>query len=253
MGDIREQLNVRLGELRRTASNDAMWVREGAAPNSAYYERASRNLAELRDVEATLATMQLADAQLEVAKAQRDVAEQQRLANAADATKRSTAEETAFWARRFLTSITVANVGALVAVLLFLSKPDSPLVPMSTATLAVQFFTLGTIVGGAYPLAKMLALWIWGDRRKPLHAVVVADFCLPALVAGSLILGAGITTRAVFDLYQTRARTAEQAAKQIHRDGLSADAGAAQQAGQQAQGEGAEGPQPRQPAGAGAP
>lgn len=209
MGDIREQLNERLRELRQTAANDSMWVREGAAPNSVNYQRASRNLAELREVEATLATMQLADAQIEVANAQRDVAEQQRLANLADATKRSTAEETAFWARRFLTSITVANVGALVAVLLFLSKPDSPLVPVTSAALAIQLFTLGALVGGAYPLAKIFALWIWNDRPKPLHAILVADFCLPALVAGSLILGAMVTTRAIFDVYQARVLAAD--------------------------------------------
>lgn len=204
VGDIRDQLNQRLRELRQTEGRDAMWVREGAAPRSANYERASRNLAELREVEATLATMQLADAQLEVAKAQREVAAQQRHANDADAMKRSKAEDSAFWARRFLTSITVANVGALVAVLVFMSKPDSPLVPTSSTTMAVRLFMVGTLLGGFYPVGKIFALWLWNDQRRPLAPRIIADIFLPAVAAAALFAGSWISIQAVFDVYEQR-------------------------------------------------
>ena len=205
MGDIRDQLNVRLQQLRLSAEKDAMWVRDGADPRSSAYERASRNLAELRQVEATLAAMQLADAQREVALAQREVAEQQRVANEAEAVKRSLAEESAFWTRRFLTSITVANVGGLVAVLVFMSKPDSPLVPILSASLAVRYFMAGAVLGGAYPLAKIAALWIWGDRKRPASAAIVAEFILPGLATLALIAGTATATSAIFDVYGDRA------------------------------------------------
>lgn len=204
MSDIRDELNKRLQELRETAAKDVVSVRDGAAPTSVTYERASRNLAELREVEATLATMQLADAQRDVANAQREVADQQRVANEADARQRSTAEESAFWARRFLTSITIANVGGLVAVLVFLSKPDSPVVPLDSAGWAVRLFAAGTFLGGAYPLAKITALWIWRDRPRPLNAAVMAEFVIPGLATFALLTGTAIATGAVFDVYSAR-------------------------------------------------
>lgn len=211
MGDIRDQLNDRLKELRLTAVKDAMWVRDGADPRSRNYERASRNLSELREVEATLATMQLADAQLEVAKAQRDVAAQQRVANQADAARQSRAEEIAFWARRFLTSVTVANVGGLAAVLVFLSKPDSPLVSMGAANLAIYSFSLGTVVGSFSPLAKIMQLWLWKDRPRTAFSMFAVEIGMPAAAVASLLLGAWISIHSVTSVYEQRTIAATSA------------------------------------------
>jgi hypothetical protein len=165
MGDIREQLNDRLGELRGTAARDANWVRDGAAPSSANYERASRNLAELRTIEATLATMQLSDAQKEVAKAQRDVAEAQRAATQSADAHRSKNEEIAFWVRRYLTSLAIASGATLFAVLAAMVKPDAPRFPPADVFAAVKLLGSATLLSGLYPLARALVISIdWPGR-----------------------------------------------------------------------------------------
>lgn len=96
MTDIRGRLNERRRELLQSFDDDAMWVRGGADPTSPRYERSGRNIVELREIEATLATMQLADAQAGVADAQREVAAAQRDANVTAERERSASEDVTF-------------------------------------------------------------------------------------------------------------------------------------------------------------
>lgn len=191
MTHIRDDLNRRLAELRDASVQDAVWVRDGAAPGSAYFERASRNLNELRSIEATLATMQLADAQLEVADAQREVAQAQRQANEEEASKRSKSEETAFWARRYFTTIAVANAGALFAVVAFMVKPDSPAFPDEDVLGIIRLLMAGTVMGGAYPLVRIAGLR--GLMGLGLGRQIVVDWMWPAVMTFLLLGGlAGI-------------------------------------------------------------
>lgn len=203
MSDIRDDLNARMNVLRAQFSVNADIVRTSLS-DSRDFATAQRNIQELRDIESTIATMQLADAQDRVAKSQLEVASQQQAANTADAAKRSANEESSFWARRFLTSITVANLGGFVAVVLFLSKSDSPLVDISDVSMAIRTFALGTAIGGIYPLAKIAAIAIWKEKQRPLHAIIAAEFMIPFISAVCLISGSITATDAAFMSYQSR-------------------------------------------------
>tara|TARA_R110002051_G_scaffold315555_1_gene394029 strand:- start:71 stop:712 length:642 start_codon:yes stop_codon:yes gene_type:complete len=200
MGDIRYKLNERLGTLRLSANEDAGWVQDGADPSSPRFERASRNISEQRTIEATLATMQLADAQREVARAQREVAEEQRKANVAQAERQSASEEIAFWSRRYATGLTVAHAAGLVATLAFLTKGDSPVVPLSDVIPTFWMFALGLALGGMHPLLKILSLLTKGAKRF----WTVVDWTW--LAATFFLLGGAITGAAGTSLEAYAAR-----------------------------------------------
>ena len=175
MTEIRAGLNRRLEELRgRLEFDKDNLLKYG--PEDHMYLHAQRNISELREVEAILATMQLADAQLQVAKAQREDTE-------ARSKKASTAEEFSFWSRRFLTTTTVAHAVGLVSTLAFLTKKDSPRVPVEDVEKVLECFLAGLLLGGSYPLMMMLWVWLSLDAAK--------DFLLRS---GTLILWPAFTT-----------------------------------------------------------
>lgn len=191
MTDIRQRLNDRRAELLNSFDEDAMWVRDGAAPSGPQYERSQRNIAELRDIENTLALMQLADSQDGVAKAQREVAEAQRDLNAQEQKSRSASEETAFWIRRFLTTVAIANAAGLVSVLAGISKTDAPLLNSAAVVVAVVCFSAGTVLGGLYPLLRAAAL-VRAEGPAPLpHLRRFVNWWYPAITAG-LFLGGSV-------------------------------------------------------------
>jgi len=80
MSDIRHRLNVRREQLIEREEADHKTLNAGNATTSRF-QTAARNVEELRSIDATLATMQLADAQKELANSQRQVAEAQQEAN----------------------------------------------------------------------------------------------------------------------------------------------------------------------------
>jgi glutaminase len=204
VGDIRDQLNDRLQELRETATLDANWVRDGAAPTSARYERSSRNLAELRTIEATLATMQLSDAQREVAQAQRDVADAQRAAtHSADAHK-SKSEEISYWVRRYLTSIAIASGATLLAVLATMVKPDAPRFPSEDVFSAVKLLVSATFLSGIYPLARALVISLDWRGRVGASIGFLNVWGIPVFATILFALGVGVILINTVEWYSAR-------------------------------------------------
>ncbi len=211
MSDIRARLNVRRDDLLARVPRDEMFVEGGAHVGSQSYDIASRNLGELRAIEATLATMQLADAQMGVAAAQREIAAAQRAANDQADTARSVKEEESFWSRRYLTTLAVANAGGLFAFLAFLTRADAPLVPWWMVTSAFGAFLLGSVYGGTYPLQRLLLL------KPRAHGKVVrlaVTFWVPFAMTVCFALALCVVTAGAFTVYDARLDTlATEAAK----------------------------------------
>lgn len=189
MTDIRENLNRRRQELLLSFDNDAMWVRDGANPNSAQYERSKRNIVELREIEATLATMQLADAQAGVAGAQREVAAAQRDANETAEKERTASEDVTFWTRRFLTTISVGNAAGLSAVLIAMNQADAPSVGLERLGWIILAFGGGAFLGGTVPLLRLV---LAADRLRSMRAFLrlLAGWVYPILATACFLIGA---------------------------------------------------------------
>lgn len=189
MTDIRERLNERREELLQNFDKDAMWVRDGADPSSPRYERSRRNIVELREIEATLATMQLADAQVGVADAQREVAAAQRDANLTAERERSASEDVTFWSRRYLTTISVGNAAGLSAVLIAMNQADAPAVDLRGLVWIILAFGGGAFLGGTVPLLRV-ALAV--ERLKPMRAflALLAGWIYPILATACFLFGA---------------------------------------------------------------
>ena len=159
MTDIRHRLNVRREQLIEREATDHKTLNAGQATTSRF-QTAARNVEELRSIDATLATMQLADAQREVASSQRKVAEAQQEANKQSEREGADREEFGYWTRRFLTNITIANSAGFAAIVLFISKPDSPLMDYEAVKKATMYFFYGMILGGAVPILAMLGMFV---------------------------------------------------------------------------------------------
>jgi len=186
--DIREKLNERRNELLGTFERDAAWVRDGADPSSPRYERSKRNIDELREIEATLATMQLADAQLRVADAQHEVASAQRASNEAADKERAASEDVTFWTRRFLTTISLGNAAGLSAVLIAMNQADAPSVDIRRLGWIIIAFGTGAFLGGTVPL---LRLALAAKRLQPMKAFLgfLAGWLYPILVSLCFLVG----------------------------------------------------------------
>ncbi len=194
----------------------------GGHATSSRFQTAARNVEELRSIEATLATMQLADAQREVASSQRQVAEAQQKANEHANQEGAHREEFGYWARKFLTNITIANSAGFAAIVLFISKPDSPLMDYKSVEQAAQSFFLGMTSGGIYPLLSMAALEIKSKRpfsiinKFPRFAsalnTIASSNTIPGLYAALstilLMIGVILTYKTTTEYYQNRALTA---------------------------------------------
>lgn len=185
MTDIRQELNLRRNELREREPEDRlMLARE--SPRSQEYERAVRNIGELRSIEATLATMQLADAQRENARAQRAVAEAQADANRAEADARELNNDRSFWARRFMTTATVANAAGLVSVLSYAARPEAMAVGKEQVAAVLAYFFAGTFLGGLYPLFRLLGIQLkLTNGRLP----SLAEWALQLIIAAAFLRG----------------------------------------------------------------
>ncbi|HEV2082794.1 MAG TPA: hypothetical protein VGR32_10125 [Brevundimonas sp.] len=159
MSDIRDNLNRRREALLpRVPLAEAHLT--GAQPGSVAFDEAQQLIKELREIESILATMQLADAQREVASAQRQTADAQRKANEQASERQSQGEEINFWLRRFLLNLTVGNVAGLFAALLFITRADAPLMPVSSVRQAVVWFLIGSVIGALFPLARAGEAWV---------------------------------------------------------------------------------------------
>lgn len=191
MTDIRGRLNERRQELLVSFDQDAMWVRDGAAPSSARYARSQRNIDELREIEATLATMQLTDAQINVAHAQHEVAAAQRSATEGAERARAASEDVIFWTRRFLTTISVGNAAGLSAVLIAMNQADAPSVDIRRLVWIIIAFGGGAFLGGTVPL---LRLAFASERLLPMRPFLkfLADWLYPILAASCFLVGAVI-------------------------------------------------------------
>jgi len=189
--DIRGRLNERRRELLLSFDQDAMWVRDGAAPSSANYARSQRNIDELREIEATLATMQLTDAQIGVAHAQREVAAAQRSATEDAERARAASEDVTFWSRRFLTTISVGNAAGLSAVLIAMNQADAPTVDLRRLVWIIFAFGSGAFLGGTVPL---LRLAFASEHLLPMRPFleILADWVYPILAAAFFLVGAVI-------------------------------------------------------------
>lgn len=156
------------------------------SPRSQEYERAVRNIGELRSIEATLATMQLADAQRENARAQRAVAEAQADANRAEADARELNNDRSFWARRFMTTATVANAAGLVSVLSYAARPEAMAVGKEQVAAVLAYFFAGTFLGGLYPLFRLLGIQLkLTNGRLP----SLAEWTLQLMIAAAFLRG----------------------------------------------------------------
>ncbi len=191
MSDIRHNLNHRRRELLQSFEGDAKWVRDGAAPSSERYERSRRNIDELREIEATLATMQLADAQIKVAEAQFEVANSQRALSEAADRARSASEDATFWGRRFLTTISLGNAAGLSAVLLAMGQSDAPSVNPRLLLWVIIAFGAGAFIGGTVPL---LRLAIFSERWRGARGLlkVLANWIYPILATLFFLVGTGL-------------------------------------------------------------
>lgn len=155
MTDIRANLNRRRDDLRPRLAEAHDRIHRTVIGSPAY-EGHRQVIEEVAAIEATLATMQLADAQREVARAQHEVATAQETANQRADVERNAREDEAYWLRKFMTNITIANGAGLAAGVLFMIKSDSPLVEPEVVTKVVTLFSIGTIMGGALPLLALL-------------------------------------------------------------------------------------------------
>jgi len=157
MTDIRANLNRRRDDLRPRleAAHDTIHRTVIGSPE---YEGHRQVIDEVAAIEATLATMQLADAQRAVARAQHEVATAQQVANQRADSERSAREDEAYWVRKFMTNITIANGAGLAAGVLFMIKSDSPLVEPEIVGKVVKMFAVGTVMGGALPLLALLGM-----------------------------------------------------------------------------------------------
>lgn len=217
MTDIRHRLNVRREQLIEREEADHKTLNAGAATTSRF-QTAARNVEELRSIDATLATMQLADAQRELANSQRQVAEAQQEANRQSAKEGADREEVGYWARRFLTNITIANSAAFAAIVLFISKPDSPLMDYEAVRKATMLFFYGMILGGALPLLALLGMfvkssksvtyvtnrWPWAKALNSITSKNVLVGMYAALATVMLISGIRITLDTTTSYYESR-------------------------------------------------
>lgn len=163
MGDIRDQLNVRLETLR--AQEPGFLHDLGYGHPDHRYVAASRGLVELRQIEGILATFQLSDAQVRLVLAQQEATEaqkaataEQRKANEADSKARANSEEATFWTRRFINTVSIASAAALVSVLTFATKSDSPFVPAKDLRGMLILFGGAAMVGGIVPIYQLLGI-----------------------------------------------------------------------------------------------
>jgi len=210
--DIRGKLNERRRELLESFDEDAMWVRDGADPSSARYERSRRNIDELREVEATLATMQLADAQAGVAGAQREVAAAQRAANETAEKERTASEDVTFWTRRFLTTISVGNAAGLSATLIAMNQADAPSVSLGRLAWIILAFGGGAFLGGTVPL---LRLALAADRLRPMRAFLglLAGWIYPVLATACFLIGATFLVDMSLSSYAARELAKQEVAR----------------------------------------
>lgn len=161
MTDIREQLNKRREDLRRKESRFIEELTYGTHHDS--YREASRNIAELRQIEGILATFQLSDAQMRLVKAQEAATmaqlaatEEQRKANEADSRAKADSEEITFWTRRFINTISIASAAAFVSVLTFATKTDSPYVPPEDLRWMLGYFGGAAVMGAIVPIYQLV-------------------------------------------------------------------------------------------------
>jgi hypothetical protein len=164
MADIRPNLNSRLAKLKLLYGRDVE-IPETEDVDSKAFKIAEANRAEIRHLESTLATFQLADAQDRATEAQTAATDEQRRANAAaekansDAEKaKGKSEEINFWSRRFLTNVAIANGAGFVAVLSFMVKPDSPIIEATDIWSAMELFGMGTALAASVPILRLLEI-----------------------------------------------------------------------------------------------
>lgn len=217
MTDIRHRLNVRREQLIEREALDHKTLNAGQATSSRF-QTAARNVEELRSIDATLATMQLADAQKELANSQRQVAEAQQEANRQSEKEGADREELGYWTRRFLTNITIANSAAFAAIVLFISKPDSPLMDYEAVKKATMLFFYGMILGGALPLLALLGMFVKSSKSvtyvtnrwpwaKALNSITSKNLLVgmyAALATVMLISGIRITLDTTTSYYESR-------------------------------------------------
>lgn len=217
MTDIRHRLNVRREQLIEREAADHKTLNAGQATTSRF-QTAARNVEELRSIDATLATMQLADAQREVASSQRKVAEAQQEANRQSERDGADREEVGYWTRRFLTNITIANSAGFAAIVLFISKPDAPLMDYEAVKKATMYFFYGMILGGALPLLALLGMfvkstksvtfftnrWRWAKALDSITSKNLLVGMYAALATVMLVSGIRITLDTTTSYYESR-------------------------------------------------
>lgn len=201
---IREDLNRRLEALKLTLGEDELHLRM-EAPNSMIFGRAKRNVEELRAIEATLATMQLADAQRDLAAAQEKVAGAQVAANKHAEAEKSRAEEVNFWLRRLLTTTAIANAVGFVSVVAFMTKSDSPLIAPKDVGQALSAFFGGTLVGGAFPVVRIFQLWADSLADRGEGKGIRFDWIYAAAAIGLFLYGLLLVIGCARGYYSARA------------------------------------------------
>lgn len=213
MSRLREDINARRDVLLPLVIRDYDIVEnlnEGANVRAVSQVRIN----ELRQIEATLATFQLADRQAELVmaqeratNAQQAATSQLKIANDAAEVAKGTNEEVAFWSRRFITNLAIANGAAFVAVLSFMLKKDSPFVPFNDVFEALKAFGYGTTVAACYPLVRILELksYVYIRKRqleglasipKSFAKRIWSDYggSIPIVLGSALLFGSGMVT-----------------------------------------------------------
>lgn len=224
MTDIRERLNARREQLKAEIHKAEEWVDRGANPTSEAWAKSSRDIQEILQIEAILAQMQTADAQRDLADAQRSVAKAQSEATTESEQLRSSNEGSAFWSRRFFTSVAVGNGAGAFATISALLRPDPPLVSHSLAIWILACFLAGVALAGLLPLALVVQPKI-DFRISPwpiMQRIVVGATFVAAIL---FIAGAAPVALVAFDTLDQHIKQAKTDAASLTPAGASAMAG----------------------------
>lgn len=189
MGDIRDSLNERRNSLLEKISDHYSIVdRSSRASGNPNYDIGARAIDELRQIEAVIAQLQLADAT-------RDAANAQEAATRAADRDRSLREGSEFWSRRLLTSLTIVSGGAAFGLASIMVRQDAPDVAPIAAVLTLAGFLLSMVVmGGVVPLLMETAhdanVVEKQDSNNFLNAARIATMSASVILIACLICAA---------------------------------------------------------------